>query len=531
MRHSRNALLVLAVAAAMLLFPQASSTQGLNPKRLIIGLASKQLSKYVKDNAPITLDWGDLYPTSADLPGPAFIPRDAYRATLAQYRQSPSGAVTLPPGDYALHVLVFCTHGGVQRLGSAQARWHEQFALGPLRGQRAEVLTALYARSAVQGVPYYPTQQVSWDITNGLKYGDFPDSQRTLFDRLVPEYRSAVGGSQLEQIQDKWRSLSASFPGLPTLDQSLNDLGSVGQTIRELQRSREVILQNSRDFDAEVRQLAPIVAGPADAAVAPQSWSKLSDLVYARMLVPADYHGIGSTTTLEVRVLPATGIATPAVLPVGKIIAYPNCVSCQPLTLEPVAAAYPTTSPTSKPCPFSYGNHSGQRYAVYPNEIRVGGDATWRYNDPGALTVGKDSDISGSGAIGRAPAGEVDRYFPVYPDMVTGVKRHLHLILGDFGALPLSKFFYSYAPKDAKVAPGVPKNDPKKYTEEVLKATGFSPDRTPNSFTPDELNKFAAAIATHEGGKPGTTYTPDSTDAPAWVKALFQACSASSRAI
>ncbi|MDB5071015.1 MAG: hypothetical protein JWM87_2126 [Candidatus Eremiobacteraeota bacterium] len=343
-----------------------SETQGLNAKRLLLGIASKQLAPYIKENAPINLDWGDLYSTSGDLPGPPFAPRDAYRAVIAQYRQSPSGVVTLPPGDHVIRVLVFCTHGGVQRLGSAQARWHEQFALGPLRGKRAEALAALYARGAVQSVPYYPLQQVSWDITNGLKYDEFPEMQRALFDRLIPEYRSAVGESQLEQIQGKWRSLSSTIPGLPSLDQGLNDLGPVGQIVRDLQQSRAAILQNARNFDAETRQLAPIVGAPTDAPMAPQSWSKVNDRVYARMLVPSDYHGIGSIATLEMRVLgDQGGYAAPATIPISRTMAYPNCVYCQPLTLEPVANPLATVRVYIWNAKFPYTGTAGSVGHVY----------------------------------------------------------------------------------------------------------------------------------------------------------------------
>jgi hypothetical protein len=334
MRQS-SLLTALLVIALLVVPPTRSETQGLNPKRLLLGLASKQLTPYVRENAPINLDWGDLYPTVSELPGPSFTPRSAYQTVMEQYRQSPSGVVALPAGDYTLRVLVFCTHGGVQRLGSAQARWHEQFALGPLRGRRADALSALYVRSAVQGLPYYPTQQVSWDITNGLKYPDFPDTQRALFDRLIPEYRAVVGESQIEQIQTKWRALSSAIPGLPPFEQAINELGPLGQLFKDLQQSRETILQNGRAFDEETRRLAPIVGAPADAPIAPQSWSKLSDRVYARMLVPGDYGGIGSTTTLEMRVIPDQSTNSPGNVPIGKLMAYPNCVYCQPLTLEP----------------------------------------------------------------------------------------------------------------------------------------------------------------------------------------------------
>ena len=37
-----------------------------------------------------------------------------------------------------------------------------------------------------------------------------------------------------------------------------------------------------------------------------KSWSKLSDTVYAKILLPRNYHGIGSIVALQVRVLPAT---------------------------------------------------------------------------------------------------------------------------------------------------------------------------------------------------------------------------------
>jgi predicted chitinase len=360
---------IVAAAVAAALLPIGGAAQIFNAKRLLIGLAAKQLTPYVNTTAPISLDWGDLYPTTPDLPGGPFAPRDAYAAVMAQYRTSTSGTVALPPGDYALNVLVFCTHGGIQRVGPATARWHEQFALGPLRGRRADALTALYSRAAINGVPYAATQQVSWDITNGLKYEAFFPEQRTLFDRLIPEYRSALYADQLDEIEAKWNALSSTMHGLPSLDDSLDALGAVGQTIRDIRRSREAIVQSGRDFDAETRRLAPIVMPSPDAQIAPLSWSRVGDRLYARMRVPENYHGIGSTVRFEFRVtaspdrtparrrahraLDHAQISTPVPVPIGKIVGYPACVTCQPLTLEPVPGApaeRPAAAATESPC-------------------------------------------------------------------------------------------------------------------------------------------------------------------------------------
>jgi hypothetical protein len=272
----------------------------------------------------------------------------------------------LPPGDYRIRLVAFCTRGGgVQRIDtSAKPRWHEQFLVGPLRGQRAALLRALYSRAAVNHVAYRPTQSLSWGITGGLRYEQLATEQRTLFDRLVPEYRSAMAFDQFDALQSKWDSFRPAIPGLPSFDASIDGLGDLGKTIRRLQALRRTVIETSGNFDAQMRQLAPIVQPPADGVQPPAMWSIVSDHELARVLVPSNFYGIGHPFVLEVRLLAnpraaamlhfrAANSAEPVQIESPFALFYPPSTGAQPITatVEPDGGQNDVPPPPQTPAP------------------------------------------------------------------------------------------------------------------------------------------------------------------------------------
>lgn len=97
-------------------------------------------------------------------------------------------------------------------------------------------------------------------------------------------------------------------------------------------------------------------------------------------------------------------------------------------------------------------------------EVRTGGWPAWRNNNPGNLEPAQFSYEAGA-------IGETNK-FAVFPGVQTGIDAQIKLLkLEVYQKLTLAGAIAKYAPKKDD-------NDPKKYTDEVVKKLG-SPETPP----------------------------------------------------
>lgn len=120
------------------------------------------------------------------------------------------------------------------------------------------------------------------------------------------------------------------------------------------------------------------------------------------------------------------------------------------------------------------------------------------------------------GAVGRSPVHD----FAIFPDKESG----MDAIVGKLQSP-------SYQYKDGnpmtihdaifRWAPPSDHNDSPAYVQAIRDQTGLDPGQEVRRLSQSDLRSVANAIQKHEGNIPGTTYTPDSPSAPAWVKDLM----------
>ncbi len=322
---------------------QFSLPGGLDPRRAATGAAAKQLAPYITEQSPIKLDPVELYPTVDVLPGTPFTPaaaavqNAAITSIIGQLRQSTTGTVSLAPGDYAVAVRLFCMSH------ARPARSPLAFVLGPMRGKRAPAIIAMNSRASSTPYQFSPIQTTSWTIQGGLGYADFPAQPRSVVDTLIPDYKSLLGSSTLDDIQGKWSSLSSAVGG-PSLDSILGQLGGAGQLIVELRDERSQIIGQAGDFDALRRSFAPIQA--ADVSTLDSPWSIVSPTVWMRLVTRGHYGDIG---TVQIRVAGAGPTTVPLISSIGygrctpQLTTQGHAYACtQPLSFEALRSA-PTT--------------------------------------------------------------------------------------------------------------------------------------------------------------------------------------------
>lgn len=135
-------------------------------------------------------------------------------------------------------------------------------------------------------------------------------------------------------------------------------------------------------------------------------------------------------------------------------------------------------------------------------EVRSGGSANWRANNPGNLSSGRFT--SANGQVGKLHVpGHVDA---VFPDMLTGwnalVTRLSTNGYGvDYPGMTLDQAMYVFAPKF--------QNNTENYIAFIHAITGLSGSEHLGDLSPSQLSGLASAIFRYEGAKVGTvTYRP-----------------------
>ena len=122
--------------------------------------------------------------------------------------------------------------------------------------------------------------------------------------------------------------------------------------------------------------------------------------------------------------------------------------------------------------------------------IRSGGTRSWRCNNPGNLLASSYSRGKNRRSIGQAGDGKNE--YAVYPDYATGLEALVVMLKGGI-----------YSPLTLRAAIKRYDSTNPKYIDEIVKITGFDPERTIKSLSSKEFEMFWKAIEQVEGWKEG----------------------------
>lgn len=258
--------------------------------------AEKAVGTLLNNQLPLKLDADAIYPTVASPPGGLFAPRPL--ALTANDLDKP-----LPPGDYTVSMLAFCTEYSVHRPGRGLA-----YRLGPLQGKAAGAIGMLLWRGVlIKNRPPQQLQAVSWAIQSGLMYSQMPKTYQAVIDDVIPDYKNQLSGDFVQGMEDTYSSY-AKGTQLPPLEQMLAKMGKPGELALSARRQRQALLrQNTSDQVKEQTLFAGQEAGvytPLKAEEGP--WTeKIAGVAYLRYKIGGG--NMARDNIMEIRILPRQG--------------------------------------------------------------------------------------------------------------------------------------------------------------------------------------------------------------------------------
>jgi hypothetical protein len=256
--------------------------------------AEVALTKVLNDNLPLTLDAKDVYPTVTTLPGGPFNPTPL-KLTADQLDQP------LPPGDYTINTLDFCSQYSIHEPGAGLA-----YVLGPYEGKAAGAIGALIWRGTEQyGINPNSLQAVSWAIQSGLTYGQMPKSYQAIVDQVIPDYKSEITGDFVTNLESTYNSL-AKAASLPPLDTILAKLGAPGRLALDAERQRQILTaKNTNDQIMEQTLFQGQESGiytPVKVETGP--WTeRVAGQVYMKLLIAGG--NMATNNLMQIRVMPS----------------------------------------------------------------------------------------------------------------------------------------------------------------------------------------------------------------------------------
>lgn len=270
--------------------------------------AEKAIGGLLDSQLPLKLDAKSVYPTVNVLPGGPFLPKPL--VLTAETIDQP-----LPPGDYTVQVLAFCTEYSVHRPGRGLA-----YELAPLRGKAAEAVATLLWRGTIERRrPAQELQAVAWGIQAGLTYSRMPKSYQVVIDDIIPDYKNQLNGDFIQSIEDIYQSF-ARGAHLPPLERLLAGMGKPGELALSAKRQREALLRQNTTDELRTQTL---FAGQESGVYTPVKaeegpWTaRIPGVAYMRFKIVGG--NMASDNVMEIRILPQTG-AVAAVLPNSRLV-------------------------------------------------------------------------------------------------------------------------------------------------------------------------------------------------------------------
>lgn len=329
-----------------------------------VDLISSQLVQFIDQNQPVIRDWNTVYPHVDTLPGPPFKPLPvSERAWTTSLVASGYQSISLPPGDYAIPVQLYCMHfAGGSGPGFT-------YLLGPFRGTRARMISTLIGRASIARAPHIQVQVLAWELQVGDNYQQLVPSSRALFNRLLPDFRNEMGPGFLETVAQYWSTIAKAIPGAPPL-QSVVNHGPVSALLASYRKAQLTIAESAGNYQALSEHLLFTRLGGHGVQTQIKPWSIVAPGVYERLITSGSAMSPGM---LQIRVIPQTGAmrlhtdgsvipasydetvaSNFASAPVGSVVGYPvNCNDCQiPLSeiIPSCATPYSSSTITANGC-------------------------------------------------------------------------------------------------------------------------------------------------------------------------------------
>lgn len=250
----------------------------------------------------------------------------------------------LPVGDYVMDIIAYCTQWSIHSPGKGMA-----YKLAPLEGKAAPIVSALLFRGALKGIPPAQLQAISWRIQGGIPISQWSEAEQKLADKLIPEYKGQLKGDLLQDYQNQYAGFRGKVPiQLPSFDEALGKLGSVGKTIVEVKRvhqtltDRTIAAERLPDMLYEHTDNQPRVL-PALAEPEKLQWNEIRKGVYASFAV--DQGNLGNNT-LNFRITPealSTRIPANGV----KVASVGTLVGALPVEISPLDVVFKAANDNS----------------------------------------------------------------------------------------------------------------------------------------------------------------------------------------
>jgi hypothetical protein len=255
--------------------------------------AEAAIETLLNNQLPLTLNAKDVYPTVNQPPGGPFNPTPLH-LTADQLDQP------LPPGDYTINTLDFCSEYSVHEPGAGVA-----YVLGPYEGKAAGAIGALIWRGTVQyGINPNSLQAVSWTIQSGLTYSQMPKSYQAIVDQVIPDYKNEIASDFIVSLETTYNN-AAKTAQLPPLDTMLAKMGTPGQLALDAERQRAILTaQNTNDQLREQTLFQGQESGlytPVKAETGP--WTeRVKGQVYMKLLIAGG--NMNTNNVMQIRIMP-----------------------------------------------------------------------------------------------------------------------------------------------------------------------------------------------------------------------------------
>jgi hypothetical protein len=242
----------------------------------------RQIGESVGLGSPILLNQNHAFPSVSDPTN--FHPVMLKPASVADLNRK------VPPGDYSLEVIGYCTRASMHGPGRGLA-----YKLAPLEGRQAKAVGALLVRGTLRQISPPSLQVAAWSIEAGGPLRNMGERIQGLVHQLIPEDEASLQGDFLGDIEatyDKYRLL----PSMPTLE-SLLAKSPEGRYALTLQRSRQVLADKTiaaenvpdRLYQPQSDGLPRVL--PPEKNPKPSPWNQIYPGVIARFTIEQGFEG------------------------------------------------------------------------------------------------------------------------------------------------------------------------------------------------------------------------------------------------